>query len=251
MIWVEFMGPSGVGKSYWYRKIADRFPQWVPETLLAKRIRTTTLFSELPLKARLAARIGGMGIAPQACNAFLIAQAKKYAERKGLLELTDAELGLAQSFLEGIQPYDPLYRLQSSALYLEKLKHLKFCDRILEKNELYLSEDGVLHLNKGYHHTPPSEIRFPDAIFYFNASESYIFENRIKRKRSGKSSLTEAGKTDEVLRELNASYVADYKQKVQYAIARNIETFTFDVAAPGVEAQIFEAVAQIGKPSKN
>src|SRR5690606_31598813 len=123
MIWIELLGPAGVGKSYIYEQLSKRnkeligFNLGTPETDLLSKLR------------------------------MWITRGRKKIRQTIISDWTENELLTIESFLKGIDIlYEhPLLKLEIYGYFYYRIKQLKHIFQSTDKNAVYLAEDGILH----------------------------------------------------------------------------------------------------------
>src|SRR5690606_39227488 len=148
--------------------------------VLADRILASGDVSNFSFKGRIGARIRQLGIKNVLLDRMVIAAAR----RRFNFVYTQAERDLANAFFRGLPQYDSdaIARLRLSAFYLEKMEQHKLMAHYLGPKDLFLSEDGLIHLNFGLEATNGGLL--PQAVILLDADDNYILKNRLGRQNS-------------------------------------------------------------------
>lgn len=238
MVWFEFVGPAGVGKTYFFRKLLQHFPSLHPDRLLVNRITASGDVSKFSLKVRLVAQLRQWGMLKNIADQMIIAAAR----RRLKLTYTEAERRLVEGFFIGLPQYDsdPVAQLRLSAFYLEKLEQHKLMEHYLGPNDLFLSEDGLVHLNFGIGSVAGALM--PDVVISLDADDAYILKNRLGRRKSAEANRNEQLKTADELTAYVFDYNATYRKKVNALQQAGVRVHQIDVQRPDVMERITEIV---------
>lgn len=150
MIWFEILGPSGVGKSYWYEKFIRKYPEYEPKQLVLNNIYKSKEFNKLPIGVKLRFWIYMLNIY-RISNHYkhkLTAYFFKNFQRKSKSIFTEEDDLIIKQILANIDSLDEpqIIVLKKIAYINEKLTELKFYQFYLKENDIYLAEDGLMHL---------------------------------------------------------------------------------------------------------
>ncbi len=169
MIWIELLGPSGIGKSFIFDKVVQSGVD--------------------------------IGMATnKANNALLHRVLRKIQRRKRqrdfnslILEHTVRDQHTVQTFMQGLTNYsqNPIVQLNMCDYFHYKLRDFHFQKSNLSTDGVFFSEDGILHLNYGIDVDNIEMIHMPDYVIGLTASPEYIVNNRLQRIKSGKANLIE------------------------------------------------------------
>ncbi len=130
-----------------------------------------------------------------------------------------------------------MLKLEIYNYYHYRFKQLKFLSQTAAQNEVYLAEDGILHLNYGFSEENLPQMWLPDFIINLEASPEYIYANRVKRMKGGKPNTVEKlyQHSTELDKIIERNY-ALYKEKVTILkpyyqsrmLSVNVETTPFE-----------------------
>lgn len=177
MIWIEMIGPGGVGKSFLNRELCKQYRdfrpyEWVPEASSELRF--------LPKGNHWRKRIHHRSIQRQ-IQSFRV-------------DYEPGDEELVSVFLKGLSVFteSAVVKLELSAYFQYRIREMKFHEEMVKDRGLYFSEDGLIHLSiLGLDSKNLPIIKKPDWLIFINASESYVRDNRIKRMKDQAPSLVE------------------------------------------------------------
>ena len=195
MIWIELLGPSGIGKSYIYKKLLERDAvrpaeyigcpnNWLTNSNLAKSYIARKFYREL--------------------HNF------KFKEE-------NIDILTKKVFQDGLNTYTDDIKIKDKMFqyYQYKFKEIKYLSDKLKSNDIFFSEDGILHLNYGVTAENIKEILRPDFIINLTASDEFINQNRLKRIAGNESNIIEQQTSEEELQKVVfPKNIALYKKKV-------------------------------------
>ncbi len=170
MIWIEIIGPSGVGKSYLFKKLLLNDITLQPEFCHLK---------SFPFPNFIKKRVSYKKYHKALANFDLV--------------LNSSDLITIKSFLQGLDIYseNDTVKLNLANYFYYKFRELKYVQSFMAAKDVFLSEDGIVHLNYGITAESIDGMHLPDAVISLSASEAYIKENRLKRMESGKPNFAE------------------------------------------------------------
>lgn len=196
MIWIELLGPAGIGKSFLYNKLRER-----------NIVNSTEL--------------SGFNNCLLINNKFVRAYlTKKFYKDLNCFktEYSSVDALTNEVFNKGLDTYTNDSRIKNKLqeYYHYKFKELKFLDHKLKKKDVFFSEDGIVHLNYGITQENINEILKPDFIISLTASDEFINNNRIKRINSQKGNIIEKQTSIEVLQHtVFPKNIRLYKEKTE------------------------------------
>lgn len=220
MIWIELLGPSGIGKSFIYQ-----------ELLKQKIVLPIELCPYHPNKF----------VAHNKWCRFLLIR-KFYRDfHKYIPIYNELDLMTQTVFKDGLVFYSDNQRARKSLedYYLYKFKEFKFLQEKLKQNDIFFSEDGILHLNYGINEDNVHQILLPHVVIHLKASEDFVHNNRLKRIREKKSNMIEKEIPDEELPGVFSKNYLRYNQKMEL-LKKHYKNnfFEINVEENGIEAII-------------
>lgn len=251
MVWIEFMGPSGVGKSFWYNKIVEKFPELDPPKLLFDRINKSSLHLKAPNKIKILSEISKLRYKQLYFRKLYIEYFRNTIEQEKEFKYGTKEAEIVNIFFEGISfsLTDPITRIKLCEMYAQKLKQHCIYDFILKEKDVFLSEDGIIHTNwgLGINRNDFNKIPLPNIILLFTGSEDYIFNNRKKREGGGAQTWVEATKNYEDLTEYVSSYHKLYNKNINFLKKSGIKIVEINVEDEVIEEKIFAEISLLLK----
>lgn len=213
MIWIELLGPSGVGKSYWYEKFMQKYPEYEPRQLVLNRIYTSSEFNRQSLKIKLMFYIYKM-------NIYKISNHLKHELYNDLVEKFDRKSRtiynqndemIIKKYLENkdILNEPQIVILSKIKYFYDKIRELKFLEFYLLENDIYIAEDGLMHLSPIF----ISELQ-AEKIIIFEKSYKIVVNQRMKRAKERPTTFIEFLLKDEVLKKYIEDYYNIYKKKI-------------------------------------
>lgn len=225
MIWVEMMGPSGIGKSYWYKYLTKKYWHITLEGVLSRYAQMA--YTDLSRRGKLKYIIKGLGVLPQKYHKGLRDEVVRAAIRKhgklqpiagDRLSQDDIRKYLDVLWRSNAQLRDPIRRIKMVSHVLNKrLPKFMAVDRLSQGKEIVVFEGGILHNNRGitkeYVDDWP-EALVPDFILRLIARDEYIYTNRKKRISSGGGTFIERGVPPKELQKMARQASLRYTEKV-------------------------------------
>lgn len=210
MIWIEIIGPSGVGKSYWYEKFMKNHPEFEPKQLVLERIYTSEDFVSFSLKTKCMFWIQRMNLY-RVSNHFkhlLFSYFYKGFQRKSKTIFTAEDDIIIKKYLESIDSLNEpqIVILKKICYFNQKLTEFKFYQFYLKKDDVYIAEDGLMHLSPVF--IPGLQA---DHILIFEKEYPTLLKQRLQRAKTKPTTFIEYLLNEDDLK----NYVQDYYQ--QYA----------------------------------
>lgn len=180
MIWIELLGPSGVGKSHWYYRFLKAFPQLDPQKLLLKRIYERRKEMKIPFRIKLFFFF--YHLKPGKLTGFFRQFLITYFTEKYTLPHypSDQDEKIANDYLREVEKYrEPAFSILSKIQYFaKKLQEFRVYSHFLKQDDVYIAEDGLLHLS-------PMNIEElkPDVYIVFNEDRELILRRRQERQQ--------------------------------------------------------------------
>lgn len=195
MIWIELLGPSGVGKSYIYKNLVDN------AVVAPVEILGGTKHEFLRNKKRLK---------PFIFRNFNRKLSQFKFDYNAIDRITN------DVFNNGLDKYsnNVIVKQKLNDYYQYKFKEYKFLQKALKEDDVFLSEDGIMHLNYGITSDNVKKILVPDVIINLHASMEYINNNRYNRIRKNKANIIESISENEILEDLFSKNYILYEHKV-------------------------------------
>lgn len=234
MIWIELLGPSGVGKSYIYKEMLSRNKYIQPELNLSYKGLFFKMFSPSHK----------MGSSLRYKEFRL-----EFSKFVPIYEKRDTET--IHAFLQGLDLYtdEPIVKLNLSNYFHYKFKEFKFLQARMDNNSLFFSEDGILHLNYGVSDMNIHKILKPDFIINLTATAEYIQDNRLKRIKEKRHNLIEKIHSESILiSEVFPKNYVNYNGKVD--VLRQVykdRMLDVDVESQSIEAIVGQIENQLKK----
>ena len=212
MIWIEMMGPSGVGKSYWYRYIKQEYSHITPEAVLSSRAPVDAL--RLGRRGRIKQKLDSYGILPSRYLRGLEKQiARSTIKKFGAVDHeADSELPIdLVGYLDVLWRYntemkDPIRRAKMISFVLRRrLPKFVAVAKLARKNDIICFEDGIVHNNGGIseEYTDSDHIPCcPDRILYLTSTPARVLNNRMTRLAEGHGTFVEQGLSETELEKL-------------------------------------------------
>lgn len=243
MIWIEFTGPSGIGKSFWYEKVIKLNNSFNSERIVVEnylKSSSNLTLKELCYKVLFLCNIKRSAIT----NLF-------FSKIKSQFKITHnkSDSSHIELFMKGLVNYDlnAINQLRLLNHYTEKFKEHKVHEYYLSKSELFLSEDGIVHTNFGNLSSCESDIVLPDLIINLKASDTYILKNRLNRINKGQANLIEQRIQRNDLKDYVKLYNANYYQKIEKLKQKNVPVADFDVENNTTAKDILQEITEFIK----
>lgn len=178
MIWIELLGPSGVGKSYWYTRFIQKYPELEPENLLLKRAYEKRKHQPFSFKINCFFFFYKLNI-PKFSSFFKLSLVEHFIKHypKSKEEFQQDNI-IAEKYLKTVRLYqEPEVSILAKIQYFaEKLNQFRAFQHYLNENDIYLAEDGLLHLSPIY-----LEELQPDFAIVLQKEKKEILLQRKKR----------------------------------------------------------------------
>lgn len=241
MIWIEMMGPSGVGKSYWYRYIKQEYPHITPEAVLSRRAPMDAL--HLGRRGKIKQKLDSYGILP---NRYLPGLHKEIARRTiNRFGVVDQEVDdklpidlvgyLDVLWRHNSQAKDPIRRAKMISFVLRRRLPRFIAVAILaSETDVICFEDGIVHNNGGIsaEYTDNNHIPCcPDYVLYLTADPAYVLNNRMTRLAKGRGTFVERGLSESDLEKLCCDARARVEKKVGHLAQHGASVIRIDVEA--------------------
>lgn len=217
MIWIELIGPSGVGKSYWYEKFMQKHTEFEPQQLILNRIYKSADLWKLPLKINVMFWVYRM-------NLYRISKHFKYKlfiyflkvfESKSKLIFNENDDIIIEKYLENmnILKEPQIVVLKKIAYFNQKLIEFKFYQHYLEENDIYIAEDGLMHLS-------PIFIKelHADKVLIFEKEYDKLVYQRLNRAKNRPTVFIEFLYSEDRLKMYIEDYYKVYIAKIQCVI---------------------------------
>lgn len=237
MIWIELVGPSGVGKSYWYNKLVQKHPEFHLKNSLVKSIicylrSTGHADKRLRLLSFIANNkaLSNSGLSVYAHNWLLNYGMEAFGKiRPGDSRELEALVALFLEDLGSIE--DPMLRLKMANLYTRRLKEFVCCRSLAEKDQPVLFEDGIIHNNHGIcnQNFLKVETALPAKLIFLKADLEYIYRNRKRRIARGLGTFKEKDMSDEELLKETERMCSMYGRKIENLEQRGVSIREVDV----------------------
>ncbi|MCG2431663.1 hypothetical protein [Aequorivita xiaoshiensis] len=224
MIWIELMGPAGVGKSFWFKRLLQEDSGLNPDVILAERYLSKS-------KTKLSDKVFNLVYSCDLKKDFIVQKVCSQVKNNYQDDFNVSDLFHIGTFMDGLSVYDSnaINKLRLSNFYYYKMREFKTYESLFKEDDLYLSEDGIMHLNFGDFSKANTEVRLPDAIINFEASDEFILKNRLKRIKLGKGNLIEKMMTPIELETYIKNYNLVYREKVNSLKSLNINVIDLKV----------------------
>lgn len=180
MIWIEIIGASGVGKSYWYENFMQKYPDYEPKQLVLNQIYKSEDLTKVSLKIKF--MFWGYFMKLYSVSTYFKQKLFRYFlkdfQRKSKAVFTPEDDLMIRKFLKNIDTlHEPqIFVLKKIEYFYRKLIEFKFYQFYLEENEIYLAEDGILHLSPIF-----IEELQADRVLIFEKEYEKIVAQRSKR----------------------------------------------------------------------
>jgi len=231
MIWIELIGPSGVGKSYWYEKFMKQYPFYEPKQLVLNRIYKSDEYAKMPLKLKVMFWLQRLSIyrISKYFQNKLFSYFLKNFEKKSKNIYKNKDEVIIKSYLENVNILNEpqIVILKKISHFHQKLREFKFYQFYLNENDIYISEDGLMHLAPVF----ISDLQ-PDRIFIFQKNFHCLVNQRLRRAKATPTTYIEflLNKCD--LEEYIIKYYEVYASKIkeinQIIPARKVNNFNLD-----------------------
>lgn len=242
------MGQSGVGKSYWYRRlIKQAYPHLTPDAVLQRCADPCEV--ELSRKGRVKQWLRDQGILPERYARGLDLEIVNYLTRTyGVVRVDDLNRDVLL-YLDSLWHYngdrkDPLRRAKMISFVLRRrLPKFIALSKIAMPDNIVVFEDGIMHLNGGisrdYLETHTLSCR-PDFIIHLQADAEYVFGNRLRRLAEERGTPDERGLSREALHALCQKAKVRYQRKVEFLVDQGSELFRINAQAK--DSQVAQSI---------
>jgi len=214
MIWIECMGPSGVGKSYYYQRLITQFPELNPDAILYNRIKESKYYKAFPIHVRLGSLFVKWNIKPIFFRNIVIQHTLKNIDKFDGFAFDEADKKFIASYFKGTD-----YLFEDAVLKLKKIEYFskslllyKAHEYFLKENDIYIAEDGIMHQCNEFLY---ADVKYPKAVFYFKLDHKKLLQNRFNRIKTGNPTYIEATSTPEALEAYVTNYNRVYKAKIE------------------------------------
>lgn len=211
MIWIELIGPSGVGKSYWYSAFLKKYPSLDPQTILLKRVYEKRKEMQFPFKVKLFFLLYHLHL-PKLSFFFKI-QLYHYllAKYQPSLEQLREDEEIAKQYLESVQKYKEPQKsiLEKISYFALKLREFRMYESYFDKEDIYLAEDGLLHLSPVY-----CKALQPDLAIVLSKNKDVVIMQRKERAKT-QPRLVERLLEGQALDDYVTHYYTLYTQKIE------------------------------------
>lgn len=232
MIWIELIGPSGVGKSYWYQKFIDKYPEFEPKQIVLNRIYLSSEYDSLSWKHKFMFKIYRMNIyrVSNHLKHKLFSYFLKTFQRKSKTIFTQKnDDTVINKYLQHIDALNEpqIIVLKKIAYFNQKLTEFKFYQFYLDKNDIYIAEDGLMHLSPVF----INELQ-ADKILIFEKDYNTLLEQRLQRAKTKPTAFIEFIFEEEDLKNYIENYYQWYDKKIesitQGVLPTNVKTIDID-----------------------
>jgi hypothetical protein len=181
MIWIELLGPSGVGKSFWYAQFMRKYPELEPETLLLKRVYERRKVLKFSFKIKLFFLLYNLRI-PKFSSFFKNLLGEYFINSYPKIpQLYQKDNLIAEKYLQNVRLYQEpeisiLYKIQYFAKTLNRFRAFEY---YLKENDVFIAEDGILHLSPLFF----EEIN-PDLAIVLEKDKELILRQRRERAKT-------------------------------------------------------------------
>lgn len=218
MIWIELIGPSGVGKSYWYEKFMQKYPEYEPRKKVLDNIYATEAYRQFPLKVKLMFQIYRLNLY-RVSNHFkhkLFNYFFKSFQRKSKSTFTNkVDDVIIKKYLEHIDALNEpqIIVLKKIHYFHDVLIRFKFYQHYLKENDIYIAEDGLMHLSSVF----IKELQ-ADKILVFEKNFDVMLQQRLERAKKKPTTFIEYLFNEEELKKYIEDYYKLYASKVDHII---------------------------------
>lgn len=246
MIWIELIGPSGVGKSYWYEKFMQKYPEYEPRQLVLNQIYKSEDLTKLPLKTKFMFWVYRMKMY-RISNHFkhkLFNYFLKDFHIKSKFIFTPKDDLIIKKFLKNIDTLNEpqIFVLKKIGYFHQKLIEFKFFQFHLEENEIYIAEDGILHLSPIF-----IEELEADKVIILEKGYKKIVEQRSERvKKASTPPLIVSLLDEKDLKSHIQNYYLRYKKKIQIVnqIIPSSQVKTIDLDKEDVIKEMYQFITE-------
>lgn len=213
MIWIEILGPSGVGKSYWYNKFMAKYPDLDPQGMVLKRIYQSDDYQNFSFKIKCMFFISNMNIY-KFSNHFKLKLFSYFLhnfERKSKNIFTADDNILIKKYLANVDCLNEpqIVVLKKIDYFHSKLIEFKFYNFYLREEDTYIAEDGLLHLSPIF----IEELK-PNKLLVFEKDFEKLLCQRVQRARKNPTTFIEFLFNENDLKNYINKYFIIYKQKL-------------------------------------
>lgn len=248
MIWIEIIGPSGVGKSYWYEKFMKQYPEYEPKQLALTQIYKSEEFNKSPLKIKILFWIYRLNFY-RVSNHFkhkLFSFFLKRFQRNSRTIFIQKDDIIIKKYLENVDTLkEPqIVVLKQIDYFHQKLMEFKFYEFYLEENDIYIAEDGLMHLSPVF-----IEELQADMALIFEKNYETLVKQRLLRARKKPSTFIEFLLKEKDLKNYIQDYYELYAVKIE-SIFKNYKVSKaklIDLDKVDVLKEIHESVTRIQK----
>lgn len=213
MIWIELIGPSGVGKSYWYERFMQKHPEYEPKQMVLNRIHNSKEFVTVPIKIKVLFWIYNLNIY-RVSNHFkhkLFAYFFKGFQRKSKAIFPETDNVFIKKYLESIDSLNEpqIVVLKKIDYFHQKLIEFKFYQYYLQEDDIYLAEDGLMHLASVF--IPELQA---DKILILDKEYQKLLNQRLQRAKNKPTTFIEFLLNEKDLKRYVQDYYTMYSKKI-------------------------------------
>ena len=225
MKWIEMIGPSGVGKSYFFKALCEKRStnkEWITKEEGFQKLYQQCVDEKVISRKRRAVDILKLRTYRRNCYKLLpTSEVKKTIDKFGGKFSLLSEVMLSEH--EKSQDYDPRKKLKMISWYYRSRLEPFIVLFAQNLNEKVLFEDGILHNNRGIRRINKylktkrtiNQVWKPGAIIYCTAEHEVIFERILNRNRLGNGTFLQRDLSDDQIKQqINRSVKA--KEDVAY-----------------------------------
>lgn len=244
MIWIELLGPSGVGKSYWYNKFMEEYPEYEPQKKVVERIYESKYFQIAPTWLKLVfflCKIRNIRILRFFNRLIFNWYLNKFESfDKGIYGQNFEEL--IQKYLENILLINEpnISIIKKIEYYTYKLKEFKFYEFFLHEDDIYIAEDGLQHLHPIY-----CESICPNLYFYLDFDIEIIKKQRLKRASDNPTTFTEFLVNQYELKQIIELYYLQYFKKIESIKTERISNLKFINIKHDIKEELLKEIEKL------
>lgn len=202
MIWIELIGPAGVGKSFIFNALRSTYSQFRP-------------FEHIPVSPPVLGILSRNNALRRWVHTLNI-QRKMRNFRMDYNRVDEETISVFWDAMD-VFTNSSVVKLELARYFHYRLREVKFHEKVLDDSGLFFSEDGLIHLLiLGLNPDNIRRIRKPDVLICLDASEIYIRENRVRRIQQGRPSLVEKSMSeDQLIHEFFPKNYRLYREKAK------------------------------------
>ncbi len=229
MIWIELIGPSGVGKSYYFKKLIDKNSYLRPEHILIKRIKQSKEYLASPIYIKLLYVIIMLKIPKlkTVSESLFINHFSRYLFNKDLLVNYEKYEEIVNTFLMEVAkiPEPKFIVMKKIELFSKTLNRFILYCNYFKENDIYIAEDGLQHLS------PTFLNNFKPTLFIIlKADKKKIIKQRLNRAKVSPTTLIEKIYNEKkLLSYLEDYYFENYNRKLQI-IKKTVPTISISIS---------------------